>query len=133
MKLLFLPLSPFADFIFSELDTWIKWNLSIITVTALRIQMSESFCQEGRQLFGLGRSRGNCKTCQEFYQGSKMTVGSRRRVSRHWNMSGKINFACGLGDILGHSEMLCVMESCICLDYLSDLPGLNTSHRFSRL
>lgn len=78
------------------------------------------------------RSRGYCKTCQEFYQGSEMTVGSRKRVSRHWNMSGKINFACGLGDILRHSKILCVIESCICLDYLSNQPCLSMSHRISR-
>lgn len=79
------------------------------------------------------RSRGYCKTCQEFCQGSELTVGCRERVSRHWNMSGKINFTCGLGDILRHSKMLCVIESCVCLDYLSNQPCLSTSHRISRL
>lgn len=95
--------------------------------------MSGSFCQGGRQLFGLERSRGSGKTCQEFYQGSEMTVGSRNRVSRLWNMTGKINFACGLGDILRQLEMLCAMEACICLDYLSNQPCLSKSHRISRL
>lgn len=121
----------FADFIRSELGYWIKWNLSIKIVAILSIQMSRSFCQEGKTAVWNGK--GYCKTCQEFYQGSEMTVGSRKRVSRHWNMSGKINFACGLGDILRHSKILCVIESCICLDYLSNQPCLSMSHRISRL
>lgn len=39
---------PVAHLIFSKLCAWIKWNLSIITVAILSIQMLDRFCQEGK-------------------------------------------------------------------------------------
>lgn len=65
-------LPSFAHFKFSELGSWIKWNLSIIAVAILSIQMSGSFCQEGKTAVWNGKGAEDpAKHVKSFIRGAR--------------------------------------------------------------
>lgn len=56
----------------------LQGNLPIRTVAVLSFQMSGSSCQERKAAVLNGEGAEACKTHQELYQGTEMTVGSSK-------------------------------------------------------